>query len=222
VIDNFIREALSDGADTVLNLGAGLDTRPYRLDLPADLRWIEADFPEMISYKSERLASDTPRCRVERVAVDLANDDRRRELFREVEATAKKLLVLTEGVTPYLTNDEVGALADDLHSIAIPKLWIVDYVSRLAQEYRRRSGVDSQMRNAPFRFKPDDWFHFFAGHGWHVRAIRYLPIEGRRIGRRFPVPARGRSFTGLLRMLFSGKRRRQFAQSLGFALLEPR
>src|SRR3954451_13445006 len=35
VIDAFIRSALSDGIDTILNLGAGLDTRPYRLELPS-------------------------------------------------------------------------------------------------------------------------------------------------------------------------------------------
>ena len=44
IIDDFIREAIAGGCDTVLNLGAGLDTRPYRLELPASLRWIEVDF----------------------------------------------------------------------------------------------------------------------------------------------------------------------------------
>src|SRR5436853_7717232 len=33
VIDRFILEAVAAGADTVLNLGAGLDSRPYRLTL---------------------------------------------------------------------------------------------------------------------------------------------------------------------------------------------
>jgi methyltransferase (TIGR00027 family) len=34
VIDDYIRWAIAQGVDTTLNLGAGLDTRPYRLDLP--------------------------------------------------------------------------------------------------------------------------------------------------------------------------------------------
>jgi hypothetical protein len=33
IIDDFIATALQDGVDTVLNLGAGLDTRPYRMPL---------------------------------------------------------------------------------------------------------------------------------------------------------------------------------------------
>src|SRR5262249_52296461 len=45
IIDDFIRAAIADGCDAVLNLGAGLDTRPYRMDLPPSLRWIEVDFP---------------------------------------------------------------------------------------------------------------------------------------------------------------------------------
>src|SRR5450631_736892 len=38
-IDLLINEALKTEIDSVLNLGAGLDTRPYRMSLPARLRW---------------------------------------------------------------------------------------------------------------------------------------------------------------------------------------
>src|SRR5436309_3429153 len=41
IIDRFIQRLVADGIETVVNLGAGLDTRPYRLDLPPALRWIE-------------------------------------------------------------------------------------------------------------------------------------------------------------------------------------
>ena len=36
VMDDVIIDAITDGCDRVLNLAAGLDTRPYRLDLPED------------------------------------------------------------------------------------------------------------------------------------------------------------------------------------------
>src|SRR2546423_4666579 len=58
--------------DTVFNLAAGLDARPYRLALPKDLKWIDVDLPAMIDYKRETLAVETPRCAVEFIAVDLA------------------------------------------------------------------------------------------------------------------------------------------------------
>jgi len=38
------------GVDVVVNLAAGLDTRPYRMDLPASLLWIEVDLPPLIAY----------------------------------------------------------------------------------------------------------------------------------------------------------------------------
>src|ERR1700684_1716122 len=54
-IDLLINEALEMGIDSVLNLGAGLDTRPYRLRLPARLRWIEVDFPNIVELKEAGL-----------------------------------------------------------------------------------------------------------------------------------------------------------------------
>lgn len=37
LIDDLLLRALGDGCDRVLNLAAGLDTRPHRLGLPPDL-----------------------------------------------------------------------------------------------------------------------------------------------------------------------------------------
>lgn len=114
VIDNYIKQAVANGIDTVLNLGAGLDTRPYRMELPPSLRWVEVDFPPMIEYKEKLLAADPPRCRLERFKLDLTNPDLRRAFLANVNASAKRVLVLTEGVVPYLTNDDAASLADDL------------------------------------------------------------------------------------------------------------
>ena len=47
--------------DAVLNLAAGLDTRPYRLELAATLRWIEADLPGINESKAQALAGEKPR-----------------------------------------------------------------------------------------------------------------------------------------------------------------
>ena len=51
IIDKFILDLIPNDIDTVINLGAGLDTRPYRLGLPKNLRWIEIDFPTIIKLK---------------------------------------------------------------------------------------------------------------------------------------------------------------------------
>ena len=187
IIDDYIRSGLSaDGTDIVLNLGAGFNTRPYRMDLPSSLLWIEADYPSMIEYKESRLATERPRCRLERVKLDLADSSARHDVFARTEAGGQRLLCFTEGVVPDLTPADVGALADDLHRLTHLRHWIVDYFSPAVIRFRQR-GLKGQMQNAPFRFTPDDWFGFFAVHGWALREIRYLVEEARRLRR--PIPS---------------------------------
>ncbi|MGH9562222.1 MAG: class I SAM-dependent methyltransferase, partial [Terracidiphilus sp.] len=157
IIDDYIREALAGGVETILNLGAGLDTRPYRMELPESLAWVEADYPHMIELKEERLAKEKPRCRLERVKIDLANVAERRRVLAQVDAQGSKMLVLTEGVVPYLSEDQAASLADDLRAMAHARYWVLDYFSPEVVKYRGRNGMHRHMQNAPFKFAPDDW-----------------------------------------------------------------
>ncbi|HUN64392.1 MAG TPA: SAM-dependent methyltransferase [Candidatus Sulfotelmatobacter sp.] len=221
LIDEFIREAVEEGVDTVVNLGAGLDTRPYRMELPNSLVWIEADYPRMIEYKESQLAKDTPSVQLERVKIDLANVTEREEFLAQIDARAKKALILTEGVIPYLSVEAVGALADDLRAMQHISFWIVDYVSPEAIRFRSRSGISKKTQNAPFKFKPPDWFGFFREHGWQAKETRYLVEEGERLKRkpRFPL---GLKIAIRVRTLLASKERRaRFKKVAGYALLEP-
>jgi methyltransferase (TIGR00027 family) len=100
IIDRFISELISQGVDTILNLGAGLDTRPYRMDLPANLKWIEVDFEKTIQFKTERLAQEKPMCQLERISFDLTDRAARRKLFSKIGSESKNVLIITEGVIP--------------------------------------------------------------------------------------------------------------------------
>src|SRR5881392_979944 len=51
LFDRFVTRLVQHGVDLVVNLAAGLDTRPYRMELPAALRWVEVDLPEILDYK---------------------------------------------------------------------------------------------------------------------------------------------------------------------------
>ena len=217
IIDDFIRQAIADGCDAVLNLGAGLDTRPYRLELPPSLRWIEVDFAGTIDFKNERLAGETPRCRLERRAVDLGDAVARRALLADVNASAQKVLVLTEGVVGYLANEEVAALAADLRAQPNFAWWVVEYVSSQFRRferllsYRRRK----QMANAPLRFRPDDWLGFFAARGWTAKEICYLVAEGEKHHRPSSVPP-----WMMLLVRIMSRSRRQLRENYGFVLME--
>lgn len=221
IIDEMLRAAVAGGVQTVLNLGAGLDTRPYRLAWPAGLRWIEVDFPQMLDWKEERLREVSPGCRLERVRLDLTDVGARRRLFEGLGADAASTLVLTEGVVPYLTYDAVGALADDLHRLREPR-WIVDYFSPQVMRFRRRQRIARQMEAAPFQFAPPDWFGFFEGHGWRPLEMKYLVIEGQRLGRPVPLPTLLKLALRLRRALGPASVAGGFKKFAGYVMLGPR
>ncbi len=221
IIDDFIKTAVSRGVDTVLNLGAGLDTRPYRMDLPASLSWIEADYPHVIDYKEGLLVREAPRFRLSRVKCDLSDSKKRQEILKQTSANAGKMLVLTEGVVPYLSIEEVGALAGELHALPNGAYWIVDYLSPDLLKFRRRM-MAGKMQNAPIKFQPDEWFGFFEAKGWVREDIRYLGDEGDRLGRKIKLPALAMFVTALRELFMSKARRNRFRNAAGYALLVPR
>jgi methyltransferase (TIGR00027 family) len=221
IIDGFIEQAIKVGVDTILNLGAGLDTRPYRMDLPRSLRWIEVDYPHVIELKATRLAGEAPRCRLERLALDLTDRSARKTFLAEVNAEAGKILVLTEGVTPYLTEADVGALADDLRRTDKVRFWITDYFSPEALKFgaklRRKF-----MRNAPFQFTPKDWFAFFVEHGWQASEVRYISEEAERLGRPIPLPLWLMLRAKVASMFASRRRRERMRRFAAYVLLVPK
>jgi methyltransferase (TIGR00027 family) len=186
VMDEIILRAIDrDRVDVVLNLAAGLDTRPYRLPLPRSLRWIEADLPDILAYKAEKLAGDAPICRVERVTTDLTDAVARRTLFAEAADGARAVLTVTEGLLAYLAEGEVAALARDLHALSAIPLWLIDLASpRLKKMLDRKIGKHVQAANAPFRFAPASGTKFFEPYGWKEREFRSTFEEGLRLNRK--------------------------------------
>jgi methyltransferase (TIGR00027 family) len=220
IIDEFIRAAVAEGADTILNLGAGLDTRPYRMDLPAKLRWVEVDFPRVIELKETILADETPRCRLERMKLDLSASEERERVLSEIAATSRNVLVLTEGVIPYLDPGEVAALARALRSHASFRQWITDYFSPESYRYRKRKGMTQVMKSAPFRFEPEDFFGFFRDLGWKPRTIRYIPEEAGRLKRPIPLPWFIRLRLQLLKLILPAARLQAMKRFMGYVILE--
>lgn len=188
VIDALIRRYVEEGVDMVVNLGAGLDARPYRMELPPGLQWVEVDHPVMIEKKEAVLHAERPRCQLERISLDLSVAPARKELLARLNGAARKILVLTEGVIPYLSEEQVAELAADLRAGESFKFWIAEYLSKDSYKYLKDPKRMKQMRNAPFRFYPDDWFGFFRARGWEAKEVKYLGIESRLLGRKPPGP----------------------------------
>jgi methyltransferase (TIGR00027 family) len=182
VIDDLVARAVAEGCDKVLNLAAGFDTRPYRLSLPSELEWIEADLPALIAEKEQLLAAEKPRCRLERRAVDLSNPDGRREFLAQSVAGAARATVLTEGLVIYLDEALVTALARDLLARPEVRYWILDFNSPLINAEVARS-MGSVLGNAPFKFAPPNGVAFFEALGWKALEVKSLLHEGARLKR---------------------------------------
>lgn len=180
-IDDLVFSSIAEGCDYVLSLAAGLDTRPYRLALPASLRWIEADLPSIIDEKEGLLANETPACHLVREKVDLADPSARGAFLDRALANAHKALVITEGLLMYLPEDVVRALAGDLARPGV-QWWVFDIVSPILRDAIVK-GMKGQLTNAPIPFAPANGVAFFELLGWKTRDIHDYVRHARRLGR---------------------------------------
>lgn len=190
LIDDLVTESVKNGSDRVLNLAAGFDTRPYRLELPAGLEWIEADLPAIIDEKQRLLTGATARCQLSRFAVDLADTPSRTAFLADAINDARNALVITEGLLLYLSEQQVGALAADLHRTEIGA-WITDVIAPVL--VRRTMRQMPSLDYAPMTFEPADGVEFFEQHGWSVGSIHPILKYARR-WKRLPAVLRPMSY----------------------------
>lgn len=186
-IDRLVASAIAKGVDTVVNLGAGLDTRPYRMSLPTYLKWIEADFPSIIDYKNEILASEQPNCHLKRIAVDLTEEAERKNLFDQIDSQAMKTLVITEGVIGYLTNDHAAALSKDIFSTTSFRFWIMEYDQGRLRRRKQTKDLQKKLVHSPLQFDHAKPLKFFGGHGWKVCENTYILDVADSIAKRLPI-----------------------------------
>ena len=220
VMDELILRAIErDGVDTVLNLAAGLDTRPYRLPLPPSLRWIEVDFPDVVAYKKAQLAGERPVCALEHVGVDLTDQDRRRALFARVGSSARQVLVVSEGLLIYLAPEQVATLAADLATPSTFRWWLIDLASPgLLKMIEKSWGPILAAGNAPFRFAPAEGTRFFEPHGWREAEFRSTWDESIRLKRSM----RGAWLWSLIGRFMSKAKREEGRRFSGIVMLQRR
>jgi methyltransferase (TIGR00027 family) len=110
LIDDLIATALGD-IEQVVILGAGFDSRAYRLSRLRALDVFEVDHPDTQVAKQEalkRVLPSTP-THVRFVAVDFKRNDLASAMSDAGYRESKRTFVLWEGVTNYLTADAVDS-----------------------------------------------------------------------------------------------------------------
>ena len=218
VFDEIILDRVtSHGVDLVVNLACGLDTRPWRLPLPPDLRWVDVDLPGILEAKTSALSGERPTCRYEAVPTDLTDPAARDALLSRLAPVGRQALVVTEGLLVYLRPEQVLDLAHALHRPAAFRWWLTDLASpRLLKMLARSWGSTLERGNAPFRFGPAEGTAFFRAAGWREAFFRSTLEEARRLRREMPMMWLWR----LLGRLSSAKERESVRRMSGYVLLE--
>lgn len=197
-IDDIAQAALTQGIAQVVLLGAGYDTRPYRLPQMGRAMTFEVDLPGIQAEKRARLQRYLGRLPDHLTFIPI--DFERQRLEEAFAGTALRsslpTLFVWEGVTQYLTEAAVRQTLAFVGSAASGSVLVCTYV--LQSIIERRSdipGVERLMaqlaQQAPWRFglEPDQIPAFLAPY--HLRLVdnigtreyqeRYLAPMGRKL-----------------------------------------
>lgn len=135
VIDDALVDILQrNPSTTVLSLGTGFETRPYRI---SGGQWIEVDEPQVIAYKNDRLPIQHCVNPLQRIGVDFETESLYERLLPY--ASDSKIVVVVEGVFLYLNDYQIRVLLQNLRTLFPNHLLIGDVLTReFVQRYSRR------------------------------------------------------------------------------------
>jgi methyltransferase (TIGR00027 family) len=109
-IDDSLQSAIENGVEQVVILGAGLDTRPYRVPGHDQIKFFEVDMPSIQDYKKKKVENYLGLSPDNVIFIPIDFDS---QTLDEVFAGkgldfSKPAVFIWEGVTPYITEDAVG------------------------------------------------------------------------------------------------------------------
>ncbi|RFZ42214.1 Leucine carboxyl methyltransferase [Mycobacterium marinum] len=196
-IGDKLGEALDD-IDAVAILGAGLDTRAYRLTRKVRIPIFEVDLPVNIARKAKtvrRVLGELP-LSVRLVALDFEHDDLLTALAEHGYLTDFRVFFICEGVTQYLTEETVRRTLEGLRAAAPGSRLVFTYVRRDFIDGTNRYGTRTLYRSVRqrrqlwhFGLLPDEVPEFLAEYGWRLveqagpdeLVQRYVEPTGRKL-----------------------------------------
>jgi len=215
VFDDWLMSATGPdhAVSQVVLLGAGFDSRAFRLDWPAGVALWELDQPALLAAKAAILAhaAPAPGCLRTTVAVDFAHPDWPAALppagFRPELPTAW----LAEGVFPYLTPEVAVGVLDAVARLSPPgSLFAADVVDEDSIRTRNQylaglRQLSPGIKGAPFQFGTNAPAQLLADHGWSPSTVVQPGDAGANFGRLVTAP--GSASLPLPRLAFVMARR---------------
>jgi methyltransferase (TIGR00027 family) len=176
-IDALLSDFLPDVGQFVI-LGAGLDTRAWRLAATANVSIFEVDFPQVLAFKDARLTGLPLACTARQMlGADITAPDLGERLAAVGFNRQMPTVWLLEGVIVYLTAAQIACLNENLdRQSARGSRLIATFMGEQVQG----------MFNAGMISRFDDAPALLARYGWRARQIHYADIA-REYGRDYPA-----------------------------------
>ncbi|GHO79772.1 S-adenosyl-L-methionine-dependent methyltransferase [Ktedonobacter sp. SOSP1-85] len=143
-IDDAVRDALSQGIEQVVILGAGLDTRPYRLTGMEHTRVFEVDLPSVQEDKKKKLHKHFGRLpeQVTFLPIDFDTQSLEAVFSGTPFDPASPAIFVWEGVTQYLSEEAVHRTLAFVGTSAPGSILVFTYV--LKSFIERRSDIPGE------------------------------------------------------------------------------
>ncbi len=140
-IDDAVQAALSQGIAQVVILGAGFDTRPYRLAGMERVKVLEVDLPSVQEDKKKRLQKHFGRLpeQVTFVPIDFDTQSLEAVFIGTAFDPSRPVLFVWEGVTQYLSEEAVRRTLAFVGTSAPGSILVFTYVLKSIIE--RRSDI---------------------------------------------------------------------------------
>jgi len=108
-IDDSLKAAMANGIDQLVILGAGLDTRPYRISGINKIKVIEVDLPIMQNIKKEKIKGflGALPSNITFTPIDFNKQILNEVLNIQELNFSKPIFFIWEGVTPYISSEAV-------------------------------------------------------------------------------------------------------------------
>jgi methyltransferase (TIGR00027 family) len=129
-IDDAVLRAVVEEFDSVVNLGAGMDTRAFRIPGIEEVRYFEMDLPELLDVKKEYIdkkIGGLP-ANLSLVPIDFDNQDIGEALQKAEYSPSSRTLFIWEGVTQYITRDAIDKVLEYVAKAASGSMIVFTYV----------------------------------------------------------------------------------------------
>lgn len=142
VFDELVKEFIDRNPNcTVVNIACGLDTRVYRMD-NGRITWYNLDLPEVIALRDQIFQESGRISTISKSAMD--------ETWPEAVKVREKMLFIIEGLTMYLSPEEVGKLLYIIRECFDNAYVLMECISPM---WVSKQGIEKSIQDTGAKFK---------------------------------------------------------------------